>query len=302
MELDLTNLSLPVFEALASETRLKIIRFIGSEKKSIGEIAAYLQVSNAITTRHVQQMEDAGILDSVRGTGHNRGKKMVFVKIDDIHISFPKKIYRGLNLHATDLKIGHFTDFLVVPTCGLATLNEVVGKSDEPRFFMDSKRVEAALLWFSEGYVEYKIPNLLRENEYPELLEISFELASEFPLSNNVWPSDISIYVNQKKVAVYTVPGNFSDTRGRYTPAWWNDRLSQYGLLKHVRVNTLDTGIDGETFSRITIHDLKLQETPFITLRFAVEKDAVNKGGLTLFGKGFGNYDQNILIKLYYST
>lgn len=300
MELDLSNLSLPVFEALASETRLKIIRFIGNEKKSIGEIAQYLGISSAITTRHVQQMEDAGLLNSERGIGKNRNKKMVFLKVDDIHIAFPEKIYQGYQLHPFDLPLGHFTDFSVQPTCGLATVEEVVGKSDDPKYFMDAKRVDAGLLWFKKGFVEYKIPNMLQENENPELLEISFEIASEFPLSNNVWPSDISIYVNDIRVAVYTVPGNFSDTRGRYTPKWWDDHFSQYGLLKHIRINKLDTGIDGEAYSEVTIDDLHLHEQPFIKLRFAVEEDAKNQGGLTLFGKGFGNHNQNILINTYY--
>lgn len=300
MELDLTKHSLTVYEALASETRLKMIHFIGSEKKSISEIAKELQISNAITTRHVQQMEDAGLLDSERGIGANRNKKMVFLKVDDIHITFPERIYQAFKLHSTDLSIGHFTDFSVNPTCGLATVKEVVGKSDDPKYFLDSNRVNAALLWFSEGFVEYKIPNLLQESETAELLEISLELASEFPLSNNIWPSDISIFVNDVKVAVYTVPGNFSDTRGRYTPLWWNDRFSQYGLLKHIRINKLDTGIDGESYSEVTIDDLHLDDSPFIKLRLEIEEKAKNKGGLTLFGKGFGNHNQNILVNVYY--
>lgn len=300
MQLDLSKASLPVLEALASEPRMEIIRFIGSGKKSIGEIAQHLKMSNAITTRHVQKMEDAGLLSSERGIGNNRNKKMVFLKVDDIHISFPEKVYQEFKLHTTDLKIGHFVDFSVKPTCGLATIENVVGKPDDPKYFMDAQRVDASLLWFSEGFVEYKIPNLLRADENPELLEISFEIASEFPLSNNIWPSDISIYVNDTKVAVYTVPGNFSDTRGRYTPAWWDDNFSQYGLLKHVRINKLDTGIDGQAYSEVTINDLELNNRPFITLRFAVESDAKNKGGLTLFGKGFGNYNQNIRVNSYY--
>ncbi|WP_321383267.1 helix-turn-helix domain-containing protein [uncultured Enterococcus sp.] len=300
MELSLDSLSLPVFECLASNTRLEILKFIGSEKRSIGEIAAHMQISNAITTRHVQQMEDAGLLGSERGVGENRNKKMVYLKVDDIHISFPEKIYQEFQLHSTSLKLGHFVDFSVTPTCGLATVDDVVGKSDDPKYFMDSKRVDAGLLWFSSGFVEYKVPNLLQENELPELLEISFEIASEFPLSNNIWPSDISIYVNDVKVAVYTVPGNFSDTRGRYTPKWWNDSFSQYGLLKHLRINKLDTGIDGQAYSDVTIYDLKLHEQPFIKLRFAAEDDAKNRGGLTLFGEGFGNHNQDILINTYY--
>lgn len=213
---------------------------------------------------------------------------------------FPKKIYPEFKLHSTDLKIGHFTDFSVRPTCGLATEKNIVGKSDDPKYFLDSERVDAALLWFSEGFVEYKIPNLIQEDQSAELLEISFEIASEFPLSNNVWPSDISIYVNDINVATYTVPGNFSDTRGIYTPDWWNDRFSQYGLLKHLRIKKLDTGIDGETYSDVTIDDLQLYESPFIKLKLEVAVNANNKGGLTLFGKGFGNHNQNISINTYY--
>ncbi|ASZ07612.1 MULTISPECIES: ArsR/SmtB family transcription factor [Enterococcus] len=300
MELSLDERSLPVFECLASATRLEILKFIGSEKKSIGEIAKHLEISSAITTRHIQKMEDAGLIHSERGVGANRNKKMVYLKVDDINICFPEKIYQEFQRYSTNLKLGHFTDFSVTPTCGLATIEDVVGKADDPKYFMDAKRVDASLLWFSSGFVEYKIPNLLQENETPEMLEISFEIASEFPLSNNVWPSDISIYVNDVKVAVYTVPGNFSDIRGRYTPEWWNDSFSQYGLLKHLRINKLDTGIDGEAYSDVTIEDLKLRELPFIKLRFSVEDDAKHQGGLTLFGTGFGNHQQDILITTYY--
>ncbi|MGM9902418.1 MAG: ArsR/SmtB family transcription factor [Enterococcus sp.] len=300
MELDLTTYSLPVYEALASETRLNILQYIGSGKKSISEIAQKLQISSAMTTRHVQQMEDAGLLDFERGVGANRNKKMVFLKIDDIHICFPEKIYPAYKLYSTDLSIGHFTDFFAEPTCGLATTQEIVGKIDDPKYFLDSNRVNAALMWFSRGFVEYKIPNLLQTQEEPELLEISLELASEFPVSNNNWPSDISIFVNDVKVAVYTVPGNFSDTRGRLTPPWWNDRFSQYGLLKHIRINKLDTDIDGESYSNIKIDDLKLHDSPFIKLRLEIEKEAKHQGGLTLFGKGFGNHDQNIRILVYF--
>lgn len=302
MELDLSNKSLAVYQALSSQTRLSMLRYIGNQKRSVTEIAAKLQISKAITTRHIQQMEDVGLLGSERGNAQNRNQKIVYLKVDNIHVAFPEHIYSELLSHRTDLKVGHFTDFSVKPTCGLATTNEIVGKTDDPKFFLDSNRVNAALLWFSQGYVEYKIPNLLKDNEVPELLEISFEIASEFPLSNNIWPSDISIFVNDQKVATYTVPGNFSDTRGRYTPDWWNDHFSQYGLLKHVRINTLDTGIDGEAYSNVKITDLNLHASPFIKLRFEIEEDAKNKGGLTLFGEGFGNHDQDIVINVYYKN
>lgn len=300
MQIDLTQNSLPILQALASDTRIKIIEFIGNDKKSVGEIANFLHLSNAITSRHIQQLEDAYIVESERGTGKNRNKKMIYLKVDDLHILFPEKIYRNYSLNTFDLKIGHFTDFSIEPTCGLATPNNIVGKNDDAKSFLMPERVDASLLWFSKGFIEYKIPNLLPPDTVPELMEIRFEVASEFPLSNNVWPSDISIFVNDIRVAVYTVPGNFSDVRGRYTPSWWNDKLSQYGLLKHIRINKIDTGIDGEYNSDVTIDDLNLHNNQFIKLRFSVEEDAVNQGGLTLFGSGFGNHNQDIKINTYY--
>lgn len=300
MELDISKDSLLVYEVLASETRLKIIKLLGKEKRNISEIASALQLSNAIITRHIQKMEAANLIKSEKIPGKSGIQKLVFLSVDDIHIRFPEKIYHAFNLHKTDLKLGHFTNFDVSPTCGLATTNNIVGKPDDPKYFMESDRVNASLLWFSKGFVEYKIPNLLQDNQHAEMLEISFELSSEFPLSNNVWPSDISIYINDIKIGVYTVPGNFSDTRGRYTPTWWNNQFSQYGLLKHLRINSLDSGMDGEPFSAVTINDLKLDQHSLITLKFAVESDSSNVGGLTLFGKGFGNHDQDILVNLYY--
>lgn len=67
-----------------------------------------------------------------------------------------------------------------------------------------------------------------------------------------------------------------------------------------MRINKLDTGIDGETYSDVTIDNLQLHESPFIKLKLEVAANAKNKGGLTLFGKGIGNHNQNISINTYY--
>lgn len=300
MELNLSTKSLPVYEALGSKTRLKMLEFIGGGKRSVSEIAEFLNLSNSITTRHIQQLEDCGILDSERGVGVNRNKKLVFLRIDQIYITFPAKIYHEFQLYSNNLKLGHFTNFSVTPTCGLATPTNIVGKFDDPKHFMNEQRVNAELLWFNNGFVEYTIPNFLKENETVMLLELSFEISSEFPIPNNLCPSDISIYINDIKVATYTSPGNFSDTRGRFTPDWWDDGYSQYGLLKHVRVCDTNTGIDGTFYSEVGLPALNLHQNPFIKIKFAVDDDAVNQNGLTLFGKNFGNYNQDILVNMYY--
>ncbi|NLE04411.1 MAG: hypothetical protein GX638_06370, partial [Crenarchaeota archaeon] len=37
-----------------------------------------------------------------------------------------------------------------------------------------------------------------------------------------------------------------------------------------------------------------------ISFKILVPKDAINVGGLTLFGKGFGDYNSGIEVKMFY--
>ena len=150
-------------------------------------------------------------------------------------------------------------------------------------------------------FTSFTIPNTLEEGQHLQMIEISMEIASEFPYSNNVWPSDISFLINQTPVGTWTCPGNFSDVRGFYTPDWWNDDLSQYGLLKHLRINQNNCTMDGEQLSFVTLSDLHIEDHPFVDFRIQIKDNAVNKGGVTLFGNGFGNHAQDIVVNLYYS-
>ncbi|PAE17726.1 transcriptional regulator [Virgibacillus sp. 7505] len=301
MQLDLSQKSLNVYECLASETRLKILELLSVEDLNISQLAAKLEISNAIVTRHIQKLEQAQLVTSSKAIGKSGQQKIIQLNVDNIEIKLPKKIYSKFENRMTHLKLGHYTDYSVQPTCGLASTEKIIGRLDDPKYFMDGERMDASLLWLSSGYVVYKVPNLLKKSEKPEMLEISLEIASEFPGSNNVWPSDISFYINNIKVGTWTCPGNFSDVRGFYTPNWWEDTNSQYGLLKHLRINHGSTHIDGEFLSDVTIEDLGLESHHLIEIKLAVEPDAKHVGGLTLFGQGFGNHDQDINVNLYYS-
>ena len=53
--------------------------------------------------------------------------------------------------------------------------------------------------------------------------------------------------------------------------------------------------------SQVSLEDLHLTDSPLITFRIEVKETAKNVGGVTLFGKDFGNAPQDILFNLYYS-
>ena len=88
--------------------------------------------------------------------------------------------------------------------------------------------------------------------------------------------------------------------KGIFTPDWWFPNWNQYGLLKMLVVNSQGTFIDGLKISDVTIRQLALDYKSTIRLKLQVADDARNVGGLTLFGAGFGNYNQGIKVRITY--
>ncbi len=302
MELYLDQTGLQTYKALASETRLEILKLLANSPATTSELAQILGLSKAILSKHLKILEDAKLIHLSHNYSSSDNRKKVYtLKVDQIQIHFPTRIYLPFQKKTSEIRLGFFSDFSVKPTCGLASPEHVIGDIDDPRSFVLNERIDASLLWFSEGYVEYKIPNLLDDSQKLELLELSLEISSEFPVSNNNWPSDISFFINDIDAGTWTCPGNYSDVRGKYTPSWWNSDFSQYGLLKNIRINQYDTAIDSHKISDIRLEDLHLADSPFIKLRIGIKPDAVNSGGLTIFGRDFGNHNQNILLSVYYS-
>jgi predicted transcriptional regulator len=73
---------------------------------------------------------------------------------------------------------------------------------------------------------------------------------------------------------------------------------SQYGKLKSWRVTEAGTYVDGVKISPVSLKDLDLETHRSIRLRVGVREDAKHPGGINIFGRGFGNYDQDIVLRM----
>ncbi|MCZ0702157.1 putative transcriptional regulator [Natronobacillus azotifigens] len=299
MQLEIDKESLPVYEALASDVRLRIIQLLSKNKMNLKQIADTLELSSPIVSKHVEKLEQAGIIRTEKIPGKSGLQRVSFLKVEHMEINFPKKIQDSYAIHETSVPIGHYTDYDVLPTCGLASSKEFIGILDQPKYFMAPQRVDAGILWFTQGFVEYKLPNYLNPDEQLHQIDISFEIGSEFPLANSEWPSEISFSLNGHEMGSWISPGDFADKRGKMTPDWWPSKLNQYGLLKTLQITSAGTYIDGDQISDLTINDLDVSIDGW-TLRIEVREDAKHVGGVTLFGKKFGNHEQDIIFKLYY--
>ena len=271
-----------------------------SEKPmNIKEMAEQLGLSSAILTMHIGKLEKSGLIGSERTHSGRSTYKVCYLEADSLEIDFPSKTRSNSRVHEFILPIGHYTDFSVLPTCGLATTEKVIGYFDDPRYFLDPERVNAKILWFTKGFVEYKVPNYLLSDQEPVSLEISMELGSEAPGVNNNWPSDITFLINGVEIGKWTSPGDFGGTRGIFTPEWWSLSVGQFGLLKILKIDDTGSYMDGRRISDITLQQLDLRQKQW-DFRVTIKDDAIHAGGITIFGSGFGNYNQDIIFRLFY--
>lgn len=295
--------ALPVFAAMHSQIRLEIIQLLASRDMNVKQLADSTQVSSAVMTQHIRKLEKAGIVVSRPEKGSAGTQKMCSLAVRSLEIEFPVKAEGDGRDQCKTIyvPVGHYSHIEAQPTCGLATRKKVIGQFDNPRYFFDPERVNASILWFTTGYVTYTFPNPLLARETPTDIEISLEICSEAPGYDENWPSDIVFSLNGVELGMWTSPGDFASKRGKYTPEWWLPNVNQFGLMKVVRVNGRGTYVDGEKISDIGIAAVKSEDKSW-DLTLSVDEHAVHPGGLTIFGQGFGNYDQDIMISIYYTT
>jgi predicted transcriptional regulator len=60
--------------------------------------------------------------------------------------------------------------------------------------------------------------------------------------------------------------------------------------------------MDGGRISDTTIGDVRIRPGRAISFRIEVPENARHMGGATLFGKGFGNYPQDIRMRMHYAV
>jgi predicted transcriptional regulator len=301
MNIQVNTSNMLILECFSTETRVRMIELLSKQSMNISELAEALKLSSAIITKHIQKLEEAGIVgtQSVSGT---RGRRKVCHLIHDtltLTLKEPASVHVEQNNYHVSIPVGQYSGYSVKPTCGLTSDTGIIGMVDDPRYFTSPDHVKAKHIWFASGYIEYRIPNYLVGKQHVEQISISMEICSEAPGYSENWPSDISYYLNDIFIGNWTCPGDFGSVRGVHTPAWWN-MGTQHGLLKTLTVHSEGAFLDGIQLSDVTAVDLGIEVGQDIRLKIACPDTAVHCGGISLFGKHFGNYDQEIEVTVQY--
>lgn len=314
MYLTVSEEQLPFFQALSSRTRLQILQLLQSEDRSIKDISSMLGISSAIVTKHVQMLEETGIIRTYVRPGKRGLRKLCSLQLQKAFLEFGKQDSRSTrSCTEIEIPISAYDRWKIEVPCGLATGDRVFGRLDDPSYFGAPNRYSACLLWFGCGFVEYPIP--LRDVALAPLeeIEISLEIGSSCPVSCQ--PLEAAFVLNGIRLGTVVLKGANPACQGRYTPEWWS-LDARAGRRVILRINKEGTFLIGRSESEERLEKISSAGLDAVLDRRALadqESQAVMRLGietckedeqccLMLYGRSFGDFDQNILVRCYYGS
>ncbi|MDR2477185.1 MAG: helix-turn-helix domain-containing protein [Treponema sp.] len=285
-----------IARALDSELRRKMLRLLQQSNLNIKQLCEALNIPQSTCTMNVQILEKANLIHTQFTPAETKGsQKLCSIRYEKIMLPLTGKMeFQKSDRIETEMPIGLFYDFRVSAPCGLVSAAEIIGYYDVVSSFLDPSRGGAELIWFSSGYLEYRFPKNFKDSAEIASIEFSAELCSEYPGHKDVWPSDITLWINGQDAGTWTSPGDMGGKRGLLTPQWWNTNDTQSGFLKTWKIDEEGSWMDGQRISAATLADLKVYDYDSITLRLGVREDAKNRGGINIFGSKFGNHPQDL--------
>ncbi len=290
-----------IAHALSSPIRIQVMRQLGEGSMNVGEIAAALDIPMSTAAISVKTLEDAGLIRTVNQPGVRGSMKLCSRRLDHIDLDIAPPEAEPASFIALSMPIGGYSRADgIQPTCGLCGLNSALGEMDNPLAFYQPNRFEAQLVWFRQGFLEYRLSLQQGRDLVPDWVEISFEACSEAPMYRDPWKSDIAVDVNGKRLGIWTCPCDCGGRHGVLTPAWWSDLSTQFGFLKTWRVDGEGTYLDGEKIGTLRIQDLDLFKKSYFSVSIGVPEDAENIGGINLFGEAFGDHPQALSVRVGY--
>ena len=291
-----------IARALSSQVRVDVLAALGQRSMSVGELAKALDVPMSTMALAVRTLEEADLVMSDMQPGTHGALKICNRKLDTIAINLvPRDAQTAGQPLQMSMPIGGYSIAEgIQPTCGLLSETQPLGPLDLPRLFYSANRFEAQLIWFQQGFLEYRFAATALMDENIDWIELSFEACSEAPMYRDPWPSDISVEINGRRLGTWTCPSDCGGRQGHLTPGWWGATNTQYGFLKTWRVDRTGTYLDHAHIGDVTIAELEINSRPYLSVRIGIDPASEHVNGINLFGEKFGDHPQSINLRIGY--
>ncbi|MFZ4508408.1 MAG: ArsR/SmtB family transcription factor [Fimbriimonas sp.] len=292
--------SIHIFRALGSETRVRLLELLSEREMNIIELSAALSLTQPSVTKHVQLLEEAGLVASEYIAAPQGMQKKCRRVYERIVVDLAPAVPDHGCVAEIELPVGMYSSVEAIPTCGLATRDKFIGLIDSPLSFYLPERSQAEILWSAGGWIEYAFPNTIPLNACIQSIELVAEVGSEAPGYNNHYPSDLTLWINDVEIGTWCSPGDYGGVRGQLNPSWYPDNMNQSGLLKIWQLDPAGASIDGINISDVSVDELNIRPWQVTKVKLGIKPDSINQGGFTLYGRGFGNYQLGMILRIKY--
>ena len=283
-------------KALASPARVKILNVLRTSSLNLLEIAQATMQPLSTTSQNVRILQEAGLIRTNITYTASGKSRVCFRTCDSINFV----LYRqDCSPHSAPteytLPIGSFSSYDSISSpCGMAGKDGPLGYDDDLSFLYHPQRHEAQILWFTSGTLEYRVPL----HAIPkQKIEISFEACSEAPTYNPHYPSDITLWINDLEIGTWNCPGDMGGRQGQFSPDFWPETSTQYGFLTTWIIDSTSASLNSDFLSYVNLKKIDFDKYPYLSIRIGIKKDAKHIGGINLFGKHFGDYQQDIVVR-----
>lgn len=283
--------------ALASQTRLDIIDMISKKSMNVTEISSAMNMPISSAISAVKKLEEAGVVK----TDADGRKKVCSIPYENLILELKGRKAqekKQSDMVVCDVPIGGYFDYQAMPSCGLVGDRLFIGELDNEDSFALPDKTEACLIYLRKGYLKYRVLCPRTEGKHIQSVSVSFEICSEFPGYNNNYKSNIDCYINGKYIGTWTAPGDYGGRHGIFTPHWWSLNNTQFGDLVMCCITQDGTFMNTRKVSDVNVDGLMINSRDYFELQIET-RDA---GGFNLFGKNFGDYDQDIVIKFHMAS
>ncbi len=294
-----------VGRALSSPDRLQILRLLSVSPMNMLEISKILNLPTSSVSNHIAILQDAKLVDVKFQPAKKGHMKLCYKQLIKIEFNYPETDAKDtVKPVYVNMGVGDYVDIDIKKSGYLVGLNDYIVEKDEINSLLYTpERFEAQLLGFSEGCVTYNFPNHLIANPAFNAVELSFECCSEAPYYRNDWPSDVTVWIDDKEIVTFTCPGDFGGRKGNFSPEFWPTNATHYGLIYKISVTENGCFLNSELINKnLTIADLQAEKKNCLQVKIGIKPDAEHTGGLNLFGKNFGDYPQDIVMKFSHRT
>ena len=303
LALDLSDLDgiNSVARALSVRKRVEILGLLGEKNiMSINEIARALALPVSSASMHVSVLEEAGLVNSERLPGIHGAMKMCSRRRSSVWMTLKPHASPKTGQILQALPLGAYSAAGdIAQVCGIASQTGPIGLYNNPRSFYLPQRLEAQVLWFANGYLDYAFSLPVRRDIEIEAIELSFEVCTQAYIDDPARKSVIKVLLNGVCLGSGLCTLDSQGRRGTLNPPWWPDVATQHGQLQKWRVTREGSHLNGERISDVTLAQTGLEKASCITARILVPDEEGAQGGINLFGEGFGDYSQalNLLIE-----